>query len=319
MYRERLRARIRLTSETAAQLDESVARDEWLLGQLTTGMAEADIEALLADPQLGAADKAILSARLAALRTKKGWISFAVSDVGGGRRSVSYLGHTAACWHAYLGQVDADRLHENKDELRYVLQDRLPGIVADLEEEFRQPSEMLEHARMALARPRLRRPVSRRLTNTPVADFEAFILNETRHRQAAYEAACRDAETVKVRCIEQFRRRLAEGDVAARIEDFLPTSDHPFRHELEAVKLRHGWQRLLKQPFERIIEQLGNVPDEFVEEVLEVVQTVAVGSDGLFDDRLHRFLADHHRRLARTLTAPAPDRRRSCRPPSGGP
>jgi len=62
--------------------------------------------------------------------------------------------------------------------------------------------------------------------------IEAFITDQTRGKREAYEAASRASEEARHRCISEFQSRLVHDFLLARIEDYVPSEEHPLRQEL---------------------------------------------------------------------------------------
>jgi DNA helicase-4 len=185
------------------KLVNEVALYRWLHKKLKESMTPDELELLLNESQLDEANKEIITARIESLRKHTKWISFNRIITGGRSSSVSYLGHTPACWNTYIRLV-GERLQSMEQE-----RNDLANAALSRQSEIDQLVE---------------------------SRIEIYIVDQTRDQQKAFDDANKAYEDARNQCFSHFQSRLEQDFLAARIEDYAPSDDSSFRQQLEDAK-----------------------------------------------------------------------------------
>jgi hypothetical protein len=150
-----------------------------------------------------------------------------------------------------------------------------------------------------------------------ISRIEEFVIEQTSAQQVAYDDAIRASEEARRECISQFRLRLEYDGLMVQIEDFIPSTDHPLRQQLEVIKKNYlrdvresqecdWWRRVAAHPIASVIERLSEVPNEHIETVLALLLKLPATDPNVLNEKVYGFLQQQKHRLARLSDIAAP-------------
>ena len=315
-YERRMRERIEASSIVPPELERQGACYRWLREKLVEAESENDLASLLNDQRLDNANRSIIVSRIESLRGCEKWITFDGIAPGDDCPTVSYLGHTPACWSRYLELV-RQRLEHLEQERSALLRDHLPKIHLDVEEELGELKRRIDQALSALFEAKsalIRRSEIEALVRLRT---EAFVVEQTRIQQAGYDAAVHAAAKVRHDSFCQFQLRLTQDYNGTRIEDYAPSSDHPLYGQLAEARMKYAWEvqeakervwwdGVSTHPISTVVEKLDNVPRVHIQTILGMLLRLPLNDPHILNERVSAFLLCEHALLLRCRGVRAP-------------
>lgn len=195
--------------------------------------------------------------------------------------------------------VVGNRLQSMEQERNDLLRSYLPMIRAEVEAELGPFRTRIDNARAALSEANAALSRQSEIDGLVTSWIEAFVVEQTREHQAAYDAARLAAVRAQHDCIARFRLRLAQGCYDVWIDDFAPANHHELRQQLAEAKEQHWWDHVSTHPIGSVVKQLDHVPSQYIDTVLHLILSLPLTSPHILRDKVFNFLSREHSRLSR--------------------
>jgi hypothetical protein len=295
-YKKRLEERARDCPFGAPSELNEIERLRWLQQVLKDSKSDADLMLHLNDPRMEHHDKEEVSARIESNRTRNERVE---NLWGRHQSSASSARDSVIRWEKYVRSV-SDDLRDWEDELGTLKKRHDERFRSEVEAELGALKSHIDQESAALAEAPTLLSHQLEIDQHIASRTESLLHERTSERRTAHINACQELEGVRRRCLLEFQKQLELDFSSARIEDFIPSPEHPIRQQLEEARDLFWWERVAAHSVASIVERLQEVPDGHVDVVLGRILNWPANDPHILSDEVHGFLRRYHHRLIRS-------------------